>query len=91
MEEGVQALRVAEHKETTQGTAKRIDALYQAAITADQNAKLSVFATRPAIPSPIFNWLAEMMGTAMLIGGAFLVDFQVAISLLLPSLAFSFA
>eukprot|EP00884_Botryococcus_braunii_P010872 jgi/Botrbrau1/19787/Bobra.0124s0035.1 len=75
--EAQQAVRVAEQEETSKGTAKRIDALFQAAITADQNAKLSVFATRPAIPSPIFNWLAEMMGTVMLIGGAFLVDFQV--------------
>lgn len=64
---------------------KRIDTLYAAAIQADQNAKLSVFATRPAIPSPIFNWLAEFLGTAMLIGGAFLIDFQVLLLLSPPA------
>lgn len=35
----------------------RLDALYRAAVIADQNAKLSVFATRPAINSPLFNWI----------------------------------
>lgn len=35
----------------------RLDALYKAAIVADQNAKLSVFATRPGIRSPVFNWI----------------------------------
>jgi glycerol uptake facilitator-like aquaporin len=55
----------------------RLDALFEAATIADQNAKLSVFATRPAINAPIFNWLAEFMATVMLIGGAFLAEFQV--------------
>ncbi len=36
----------------------RLDALYKAATIADQNAKLSVFATRPSIRSPVFNWIA---------------------------------
>ena len=35
----------------------RLDALYQAAVRADQNGKLSIFATRPAIPSVFFNWV----------------------------------
>lgn len=35
----------------------RLDAVYKAAVIADQNAKLSVFATRPAIRSPVFNWI----------------------------------
>lgn len=35
----------------------RLDALYQAAVRADQNGKLSIFATRPAIPSVFFNWI----------------------------------
>jgi hypothetical protein len=35
----------------------RLDALYNAAIVADKNAKLSVFATRPGVRSPLFNWI----------------------------------
>ncbi|KAL6785021.1 hypothetical protein ACKKBG_A02105 [Auxenochlorella protothecoides x Auxenochlorella symbiontica] len=45
----------------------RGDALFKAAIVADQNAKLSIFATRPAILSPAFNALCEVMCTATLI------------------------
>lgn len=45
----------------------RADALFQAAIVADQNAKLSIFATRPAIWSPVFNALCEFMCTIALI------------------------
>ncbi|KAK2078693.1 hypothetical protein QBZ16_003533 [Prototheca wickerhamii] len=45
----------------------RADALFQAAIVADQNAKLSIFATRPAIWSPFFNALCEFMCTIALI------------------------
>ena len=39
----------------------RVVALYDAALIADQNVKLSVFTTRPAIYSPPFNWLCEFM------------------------------
>jgi len=35
----------------------RLNALYDAAIVADENAKLSVFCTRPGIRSPVFNWI----------------------------------
>ncbi|KAI8110759.1 hypothetical protein M9434_004335 [Picochlorum sp. BPE23] len=44
-----------------------LDNLYKAAVTADQNAKLSIFATRPAIYSPIFNFLTEFLSTTSLI------------------------
>ncbi|KAI8853780.1 hypothetical protein BC829DRAFT_277068 [Chytridium lagenaria] len=49
-------------------------ALARAATAADQATKLSVFATRPAIYLPIHNFFVEMLGTAMLIYGAFLID-----------------
>ncbi|KDD76971.1 hypothetical protein H632_c51p0 [Helicosporidium sp. ATCC 50920] len=45
----------------------RLDAAYEAALVADKNAKLSIFATRPAIFSPLFNALCELMCTATLI------------------------
>ena len=37
--------------------------LYTAAKIADENAKLTAFTTRPAIFSPVFNWLTEFMVT----------------------------
>ena len=37
--------------------------LYTAAKVADENAKLTAFTTRPAIFSPVFNWLTEFMVT----------------------------
>jgi glycerol uptake facilitator-like aquaporin len=49
----------------------------QAALRADQNAKLSIFATRPAIYVPLYNFLTEAMGTAMLILGALMVELVV--------------
>ncbi|KAL4444176.1 hypothetical protein ABPG75_011913 [Micractinium tetrahymenae] len=48
-------------------------ALYDAAIVADQNAKLSIFATRPAIYTPVFNFLCELMCTTALIFGALMM------------------
>jgi glycerol uptake facilitator protein len=42
----------------------------------DQNAKLAVFATRPAIPSPLLNFIVEFLGTLFLIMGADLIGFQ---------------
>lgn len=47
--------------------------LYDAAIVADQNAKLSIFATRPAIYTPVFNFLCELMSTAALVFGALMM------------------
>ena len=35
----------------------------------DQNTKLSVFATRPAIYAPFFNWITEFVGTAFKVAG----------------------
>ncbi|KAJ3242179.1 hypothetical protein HDU81_006591 [Chytriomyces hyalinus] len=58
----------AQHKLSKQ------DAIYRAAIIADQATKLSVFATRPAIFLPIHNFFVEMIGTAALIFGASLID-----------------
>jgi glycerol uptake facilitator-like aquaporin len=51
--------------------------LLQAAVVADRNAKLSVFATRPAIYSPLFNFITETMGTVALILLALLIELQV--------------
>ena len=45
------------------------DAAFEAAIRADQAAKLSVFATRPAKYNRINNFVQEMMGTVVLIVG----------------------
>ncbi|KAI7837871.1 hypothetical protein COHA_008358 [Chlorella ohadii] len=47
--------------------------LYDAAIVADQNAKLSIFATRPAIYTPVFNFVCELMCTAALVFGALMM------------------
>lgn len=52
---------------------EKLDKLYDAAVIADQNAKLSIFATRPAIYSPFFNFLCEFMSTTMLIYGALMI------------------
>lgn len=52
----------------------RLDALYKAAIVADQNTKLSVFATRPAIRSPVFNWIVEFIAMVVLFVGAKLIE-----------------
>ena len=41
----------------------------QAAVVVDQNTKLSVFATRPAIYAPFFNWITEFVGTAFKVAG----------------------
>ena len=49
----------------------------QAALKADQNIKLAIFATRPAIYVPLFNFISEMMGTAMLLLGALLIELSV--------------
>jgi glycerol uptake facilitator-like aquaporin len=48
----------------------------QAALVIDKNTKLSVFATRPAIPSPLLNFVVEFLGTLFLIMGAELINFQ---------------
>lgn len=40
-------------------------AALQAAVVADQNAKLSIFATRPAIYAPLYNFITETMGTTV--------------------------
>eukprot|EP01026_Neomeris_dumetosa_P013345 TRINITY_DN14671_c0_g1_i12.p1 TRINITY_DN14671_c0_g1~~TRINITY_DN14671_c0_g1_i12.p1 ORF type:complete len:477 (-),score=44.35 TRINITY_DN14671_c0_g1_i12:671-2101(-) len=52
----------------------RLDELYRLSVIADQNAKLSIFATRPAIYSPIFNSVVEFLGTFMLVLGALMLD-----------------
>jgi len=47
--------------------------LAEAAVTAGQNAKLSIFATRPAVYSPLLNFLAEFMATIALCYGALMI------------------
>jgi glycerol uptake facilitator-like aquaporin len=49
----------------------------QAAVVADQNAKLSIFATRPAIYSPLYNFITEVMGTVALLLLVLLIEMQV--------------
>jgi glycerol uptake facilitator-like aquaporin len=51
--------------------------MLQASVVADQNAKLSIFATRPAIYAPLYNFITEMMGTVALILLALLIELQV--------------
>lgn len=56
---------------------RKAKALYDAAVIADQNSKLSIFATRPAISSPVFNFITEMMGTVTLLLMALMIEVQV--------------
>jgi len=53
---------------------QRAHTLYAAALEADRNAKLSIFATRPAIMSPGWNLIAEAIGTFMLVLCALLIE-----------------
>ncbi|GAX72731.1 hypothetical protein CEUSTIGMA_g187.t1 [Chlamydomonas eustigma] len=55
---------------------QHVMALYDAAVIADQNAKLTVFTTRPAVYAPPFNWLSEFMATVMLVVGVNLFSAQ---------------
>lgn len=68
---GKTARALAEHMSPTERLLEarraRSDALFRAAIVADQNAKLSIFCTRPAIWSPFVNALCEFMCTVALI------------------------
>ncbi len=52
----------------------RMSSLCSAAVVADQNAKLSIFATRPAIYAPPFNFLSEFLATIALLLGAQLIS-----------------
>lgn len=42
--------------------AVQVCAAYESAVVADQNTKLSVFAVRPALYSPVFCWITECLG-----------------------------
>lgn len=44
-----------------------VEKLFSASVTADQNAKLSIFATRPALFSPLLNLLCEFLCSTALI------------------------
>ena len=57
---------------------QHVEQLYAAAVIADQNAKLSVFTTRPAVYAPPFNWLSEFMATIMLVTGSKLMAAQLS-------------
>ena len=52
---------------------KRLDKLYQQTLIADANAKLSIFCTRPALYSPVFNFLTEFLATTALLFGALMI------------------
>jgi glycerol uptake facilitator protein len=56
--------------------------LYEAAVRADQAVKLSIFATRPAIYAPLFNFACEAMGTTAFLFGVTLLVMQTS---MLPS------
>ncbi|KAL4421889.1 hypothetical protein ABPG77_003691 [Micractinium sp. CCAP 211/92] len=72
-ESAVGALRQA-YKAHVEKFGSKQSALYDAAIVADQNAKLSIFCTRPAIYTPVFNFLCEFMCTTALVFGARMMD-----------------
>jgi len=48
--------------------------LHEASVRADQNAKLAVFATRPAMFVPICNLLNEVIGTMLLTSGILMLN-----------------
>lgn len=52
------------------------DAAFEAAIRADQSAKLSIFATRPAKYNRVANFLQEMTSTFFLIFGIQMIDLR---------------
>ncbi len=52
---------------------QHLDKLYEAAVVADRNVKLSIFCTRPAIYSPLFNFICEFLCTTALIYGALMI------------------
>jgi glycerol uptake facilitator-like aquaporin len=52
---------------------QHLDRLYEAAVEADHNLKLSIFCTRPAIYSPILNLLCEFLSTTALVYGILLI------------------
>jgi glycerol uptake facilitator-like aquaporin len=52
---------------------QRLDRLYDQAVIADANAKLSVFCTRPALYSPLFNFITEFLCTTALVFGALMI------------------
>jgi glycerol uptake facilitator-like aquaporin len=53
---------------------QHLDKLYEAAVEADHNLKLSIFCTRPAIYSPMLNLLCEFLSTTALIYGILLIS-----------------
>ncbi len=57
---------------------QRTDALFAAALEADRNAKLSIFATRPAIYSPLWNFYSEASGTVFLLLTSLLIELSVS-------------
>jgi glycerol uptake facilitator-like aquaporin len=57
---------------------KFLDAAFEAAIRADQSAKLSIFCTRPAKYNRLANFLQETAGTFYLIFGLKMLDFRLA-------------
>ena len=56
------------------GKVTRADLLADASIRADQNAKLAVFCMRPSIYAPFSNFLAEVITTAALVLGIFMIS-----------------
>lgn len=65
---------VARNDSRIQQRRDHLDRLYDAALVADQNAKLSIFATRPATYSPAFNFLCELLSTLALTYGALMIS-----------------
>eukprot|EP00898_Chlorokybus_atmophyticus_P008776 jgi/Chlat1/88/Chrsp1S03082 len=64
----------ANHSADARDDAQHVnEAALQAAVRANQAVKLSVFATRPGIYAPPFNFLTEFMGTVVLCFGALMM------------------
>eukprot|EP00210_Caulerpa_lentillifera_P005866 g5610.t1 len=53
---------------------KKVQRLHEASVRADQNAKLAVFATRPAVFVPISSLLNEIIGTMLLTSGILMLN-----------------
>lgn len=64
---------IADHPAVTNHR-ERLEKLYEKSLIADSNAKLSIFCTRPALYSPLFNFITEFLATTTLLFGALMID-----------------
>ncbi|GFH14436.1 glycerol uptake facilitator [Haematococcus lacustris] len=64
------------HSQAVDREREQVARMYAAAM--DQNMKLSVFTTRPAIYSPLLNFTCELMSTTVLVCGGRLLSRRLA-------------